>query len=477
MNGVGTWVKLSKAIGSGTSDPVQSESAIAPVPTIASANKPAPGQTGPKGLAPRTTYSKVNTGTPPTTSVGMNQKTVPPLGAAFLPRKTAQVNMTTMIGRPSLQELMASAMEGTMDKVAVSVEASRQLGEERQKEAAQSSDYISTEMASKLAGAMSYIAKLAQEGQVQVVGEGPGALDVMASNKTDKMPGPGDQGQATAAHQAPMNPPLQPEKKQTGKANTGLQTNDETHLPPYPTEPIKNQQAAVQPPSAIPEATDMTAKSASVRRVLGAIGKLKKTSSVAGAPVAILRKLAEDAINPAQVSGKKEVPPPATQVGEGTPAEPSDVTSQKSMISSNQSAIGYKKVQAKKDPISDVEQVVTEPAMSASTDSTLQQTLDHTQEAGAKISMAKNAHQIAAARALLMKLAQEEEQKKEEEKKDEESKENGNGEGKKGNGEKKPMPFRAQEMKKEKESQMSMTSPASFQGPPPTPGGSMPTGM
>jgi hypothetical protein len=92
------------------------------------------------------------------------------------------------------------------------------------------------------------------------------------------------------------------------------------------------------------------------------------------------------------------------------PAEPSDVTSQKRMIASNEAAINYTKGEAKANPKSDVAQVLNEPPLSAAHDKVLQQAFDATGRAGVKISsaqpqgMAKTALQVAAQRAVLSRL-------------------------------------------------------------------------
>ena len=124
-----------------------------------------------------------------------------------------------------------------------------------------------------------------------------------------------------------------------------------------------------------------------------------------------LTKQAEDAIFPAQISSGKSSdngtnsPEGVSPSEEGVPKEPSDVTNQKrQMLSSNQAAIDYTKREAKADPKSDVNQVLNEPALSSSTDKTLDQALSHVDEAGAKISSA-NLTRIAASRAVLAKLA------------------------------------------------------------------------
>jgi hypothetical protein len=124
-----------------------------------------------------------------------------------------------------------------------------------------------------------------------------------------------------------------------------------------------------------------------------------------------LYKQAEDAINPAKIKAgpadaQGATPPKgASPSEEGVPSEPSDVTSQKNkMLSSNQAAIDYTKRDAKGDPKKDVGDVLKEPAQTKSTDSVLEQALDHTSQAGAKISSA-DMTRLAGARAVLQKLA------------------------------------------------------------------------
>jgi hypothetical protein len=127
-----------------------------------------------------------------------------------------------------------------------------------------------------------------------------------------------------------------------------------------------------------------------------------------------LYKQAEDAINPAQISAGKiddigvESPDGAVASGEGAPAEPADVNAQKrKMISSNEAAINYTRRDAKGDPKQDLGDILSEPALSAQTDKTLDRTLDNTDAAGAKISSARyDLTKAAAARAILSKIAE-----------------------------------------------------------------------
>jgi hypothetical protein len=144
--------------------------------------------------------------------------------------------------------------------------------------------------------------------------------------------------------------------------------------------------------------------------------KAGKTASVYERNLAALglKKTAEDAIFPAQISAGtiKDIgpnpPDGASESGEEQPPEPSDVDSQKRMLESSQAAINYTRREAKADPKKDLGAVVNEPALSASKDDVLQRVFEHTNEAGAKIASAQSAQlvQIAAARAVMEKVAQ-----------------------------------------------------------------------
>lgn len=500
-------------MGSALPDPVKDQAAIAPVPQQAIENKPAPGQTGPKGLSPRTTYSRVNTGSPPVMDAGaVGQKSGPNRGLEFLPAKIAAQRgfMTTMRERPSLQDMVKAAMEGTRERLAVNLEAahqSRQHGEKTASATPQSVDskHISTELALKLASAVGYIEQQLLKEAELAPGEGPGALPVMEAQSSETNIDAGESGQATSQNQPPRSPSLQPEKAQQGNAGTGLQTNDEMKHPEQPTEPIKNASGLEasnlarltklakedkpeghhfrrallgNPVSAAVEArkgSKMKAfgeasghnvkeqlKGLGVGGAIGAAGgavagalKGGKKGAIKGALTgggigavagqtagnikgthdskaseihgkysknkhasdasfaAALRKLAEDAINPAQIDGGGTVDPAqppegASAAGEGVPSEPSDVTSQKRLIQSNEAAINYTKGEAKADPKKDVAQVLAEPPLSSSTDKVLDRVFDSTGKAGVKISSAgglrKTAMQVGATRVLLSQL-------------------------------------------------------------------------
>jgi hypothetical protein len=517
---VAAWFKTAAAMGSALPDPVKDNAATAPIPQQAIENKPAPGQTGPKGMSPRTTYSRVNTGAPPVMDAGaVGQKSGPNLGLNSLPKLAAPRGcMTTIQERPSLQELVKAAMAGTRTRLEVNLEASRQERSQTKTASAPKTEplsltgHVSTELVSKLAGALGYIEdQLRKEAELQP-GEGPGALQVLEATSSEKNIDAGQGGQATSQNQPPQSPSLQPEKVQQGNAGTGLATNDDMKHPEQPVEPIKNAAANLEAlnrdrlaklagvgdvvknlggkaKAVASEAKDIFSGS----RARGAIGEfrgakkglqnaesnlavaeknrapsritdaikgdvgaaskahgearskaIKETGKTVGAygaaagaaggaaaaasggkkkessgTLALIRqltvKVAEDAINPAQISSGTVDPvaPPegASASGEGVPSEPSDVTSQKRLIQSNEAAINYTKGEAKADPKKDVAQVLNEPPLTSSTDKVLNLAFDSTGQAGVKISSAgglqKTASQLGATRVLLARLIKE----------------------------------------------------------------------
>lgn len=117
-------------------------------------------------------------------------------------------------------------------------------------------------------------------------------------------------------------------------------------------------------------------------------------------------KVAEDAINPAKISAGAAVPPDTSAAGEaggapvgGMPQGP------RGLVHSNESAKNYTKGTAYAPRKAELKQYFKEPALTSSTDNTLQKAFAHTGEAGVKISSAPQV-KTAAARAILMKLAE-----------------------------------------------------------------------
>lgn len=545
-----TWRKRAAALGSALPDPIKSEAAASPAAPVAVENKTAPGQTGPRGMAPRTTYSRVNTGGSPTPQVGGEQKATPPRGMEFLPQKVAhrRISMGSMMTRPLLQDLVKQAMDATVSKVSIVDEAARQLGQPQEKTAAAApkpSNHIPSEVCVKYAEALEYMAKQsADPGSAGVaspgVGPGQGAgqvMEVLEATSEDPPIQPGAQGQATSKNVPPKDPPMRSFPDNKGPANV-MDDNLEMQHPEQPVDPMNNEKASneglkesaalfrknaaalglkKQALSMTPEGHEYDAAMSDAAKqhalqqmqtmqqhgivgygqggeggafipnigkslmyqlttpagtgpethpmlaarmahakaeahkqgknvwnpfkglgtpipeeeggtpgVFGTLGGVKKESAAKAlfaknAAALGLKKVAEDAINPAQISAGAasaqgaEAPQGVSASEEGPiPAEPSDVNSQKRLIGTNDAAINYTKRQAKADPKRDLGQLITEPALSASTDKTLDIAFDNTNAAGAKIASAKKTPspaarltKTAAAHALLLKMAEE----------------------------------------------------------------------
>lgn len=361
------------------------QAAASPIPAPSLESPKAPGLKGPKGLAPKANYSRVNTGAPPTSSdIAATQKSISPDTMGMLPAKRAskeEMMSANVTRRMTLNELIKAAAEGVASNAALMSEV-RTKEEPVVKQASSDTGY-SKEYVEKLAGAVEYLLNIEKEAADEVTatgpgdhtgpGEGPGALEVSQAKGGDNAIEAGQTGQATAQHQSPKDPPLQKDPSRSADPGTGLETNDDTMLPDYPT----------------------------------------KLSGEA--PIELIRKVAsekkaEDAISPAKISAGADVEPDASASGEagGSPAGGMP-EGPRGLVGSNDSAIDYTKGEAKKTVQPGVAAVLAEPAQTSSTDNVLQKALDNTGAAGVKIS---SATKTAAARALLEKLAAEVDAKK-----------------------------------------------------------------
>lgn len=400
--------KLADAVGSASPDPNVSLASAEPVPRPNIANKPPPGQTGPRGMQPRQTYSRVNTGAPPIPDAGASsQKSLEPRGLEFLP-KLSEVTMSepTMSTRPTLNEMIKSAMAGSLVRTDITTEAIRQLGGTPpvEKTASASDDgEMPTDRLLKLADALDYAAEELLKGaaielphptgsDISKPGGGPNALHVEGaksiSGKNPLQPGHlGGKPPATGGVEHGANPHM--------PANMPA-TNASMHHGEQPVDPMGNKKHA--------EAL--------------VASNLSRLSKLAGAPIApevsanpvimairekvAALKVAEDAINPAQISAGKidpaKSPSDVSASGEHVPSQPADVSAQKRLIDSNKAAIDYTKREAKHDAIGDVSRVFANTPMQ---DPVLGMAFAHSGQAGVKTS----ALRIAAARTLLSKVA------------------------------------------------------------------------
>jgi len=470
--------KLSDSNSIALPDPNAGSAEDASVPLTHIANKPAPGLKGPAGLSPRTSYSRVNTGSPPIPDAGASgQKSMSPGGLEFLPKTASEDFMHTMIERPTLQDMLKAAMEGTINKVDITNEAARQLYNQGDDEAPvaekmASTTHFSTDYIEKLSDAIGYIAeKLAEDskkeaatGHQQKPGEGPGALHVMQATSSMRNVDAGEQGQAKT--QLPVNPGTKKLPGQKQDPGTAMETNVHMQHGEQPVDPWHNEKAKLSEAAdqslverlkklaaGLPGAPTFAGRAGGVSSALvkptgaqwapghSAAGRdpfhgmaLPKSPipappahvyeaagmaqpkvgmaqpKVAAAPVALLRKLAGEDEAPATISAGPAVPPDASSAEQGVPVQPSDVNRQTNMVDSNMSAINYTKGQAKADPKTDVNKVLVEKALSSATDKTLERAFAHTGQAGVKISAADTSDasiKVAAARALLSKIASE----------------------------------------------------------------------
>jgi hypothetical protein len=343
-------------------DPSASLSSI-PVPQVTPTK--ATGKRGPNGLAPRTNYSRVNSGVPPQPQLDLD---VQPTGDS-MNKAANKTNELSAAARPfSFQDMVKAAMTNTLGRVKVAEEAREALkerteviqGSAGEKKEASSGESYPTSYVSKLAAALLHIAEgrekeaEAPETSSQGPGKGPNASTV--SHTEAGAPISHNFGQAT--QQPPKNPPT--ESKRPGDPATALQT-------------------------------DMKSPAGGVK--------------VGSAPIALLRQMskkAEDAINPAKISAGPAAPHSGLDVTQSIGGFPGN----SGAIASNKGVIDLKKGEAKAPVKSDMKEHLKEPAQSASTDKVLQNAFAHTGEAGVKISTAQEANiKIAAARTLLAKLA------------------------------------------------------------------------
>lgn len=398
-------------------------SAASPLPQIEVSPKPAPGLRGPKGLGPRTNYSRVNSGAPQLPDAGAAaQKSMAPMGASMLPTKTAsEGRMGTMMPTPTLQDMVKAALAGAQSRAQLSAEAARQqnnLGEGSEEKSASkmaaSSEGVTTEYAEKLAEAIEFALPQIKKA---TIGEGPNTLKVMEA-KAEK-PIPENKGQGH--HQPPMNPGM---GKGPSSGDPGNQMENDAARAPGGSAKMAEKNLAKMAGALKKVASDKTEQKetegmAEAKRGLDKVEKAheqensgeKKASTADGSLVDYMRSLtkqAEDAISPAKISAGAAVAPETSAAGEsgGAPAggQPQGPTS---LVGSNESAINYNKNQAKAPVKSDMNKFYAEPALNGGTDSALRAAFEHSSASdNNKFASTQGATKTAAARALLAKLAE-----------------------------------------------------------------------
>jgi hypothetical protein len=314
--------------------------------------------------------------------------------------------MATVMGRPSVHDMIQAAVAGTAERMNVNAEALHQMklaaekcekcgktpcecGEKKASQQVAENEKTASTYVEKLAAALDFAALCVKEGSIHIdagsssgtgPGQGPNALTVMES--PNPAPYNANSGHAISKDVPPMNPPMQ--KGLTGPVGggTSLMKNDLDRAPG----------GSGHQRTALPG--DHGAKTAAPVSLI--------LSEFAG-----IKKQAEDALNPAQISAGRTVPPDTRESGQAGPPSPQGA----SMVASAQSVTNLTRREAKAGPKAEMRAYVDQPALSAEHDHVLQNAFTHTGEAGAKVASAKDSAdetiKVAAARAYLEKLVEE----------------------------------------------------------------------
>lgn len=362
-----------------------SDDALSPIPPPVVQNVHAAGLRGPKGLSPRTNYSRVNTGAPPEPGAEISDTNPIQTGA---PMKTA--SDTTAAARPaSLQDMVKSAMSTALSKVqqtkiAEEARVALTAPAEETKTASIKTASVSTDYCTKLAQALSHMG-LEMEKEAahlggsynltehhQEPGKGPGALHVMEATDGKSV---GRQNTGVAASTPAVNPP------------------QEKHLP---AERGSNVMASNLHENIGGGGTQQSSLPANKGKLASApISTIRKVASQ--------KKVAEDAINPAKISAGAAAPPSGTDATQSAGSFPDNA----SLVSSNQGAINYTKGQAKAPSKADLASVLDEKPMKDG--EVLRAAFSSTDKAGTKFAGVEggmdHATKVAAARNLLSRLA------------------------------------------------------------------------
>jgi len=323
----------------------------------------------------------------------------------------------TMTPRPLVQDLVKQAMANATQRAQISAEGSRQnqhAGAPPTEKTA-SSTTVSTDYALKLAAAIEYagpsIVEMSKGAAPNMppphLTETPTSSPEGVSHSAVSGTMPGPSGQGKGHHQPPMTPGVQKAMAQEHGA-TQLENTIDHHVPGTQTTAMSGGQGKTASDALASKNLAVLAKLAGKTQEPAVKEPAAKEASVSAVEVLLqITKQAEDSINPASISAGAAVPPETSESGQpggqpvgGAPQGPS------SLVSSNASAIAYKKQQSHGPRKLELARYFSEPALSAATDKTLSQSFVHTPEAGVKISAAQLI-KSASARALLAKLADE----------------------------------------------------------------------
>jgi hypothetical protein len=412
--------------------------AAATIPTPSIDPTFAPGLRGPVGTSPRQNYSRVNTGAPPQMDAGSNaQKTMAPRGAEMLPKHASgEELMGKIAGRPMLQDMVKAAMVDSAARVRVSEEArlqsektaseekcgecgmTKHSGKCETKKEASAPDSTQVE---KLANALDYLGDMFVESKEASISERLQGPPPGVTQATASTPLPDKKGQGV--HVVPM---VSGEQKAmpTERGATQME-NTQNHAPLLHAKQVLTNngktasivslvRAKLAAPEAEKKETEGLSEASKGLAKAEAAHKSEPENQKEGhallaeAFLAHVKK-AEDAINPANISAGKAVPPDTSAAGEsgGAPAGgmPQGPTS---AVGSNQAAIDATKGQTHGVRREEIKKYLTEPALSAAHDNVLQVAFANTGKAGPKIASAQavaDSVKTASAKVLLAKLA------------------------------------------------------------------------
>ena len=229
----------------------------------------------------------------------------------------------------------------------------------------------------------------------------------------------GQSGAATGGNQPPKSPSAA-EKPNPQDAANAFETNKDMLQPDQPEDllqqsggDVENGSPSIKTARAARTLDKVTGKAerqageklAAAKKVRALLIKAAQAGIPEDVALAMmgLGKEAEDAINPAQISGdtkpilQQEPGVPSalmqgSEAGSNTPRATAPTTGEgggRELLSSNESVMNATKGQAKAQNKGALSELLTEPMQSSSTDKTLQQSLDNTSSAGVKISAAR----------------------------------------------------------------------------------------
>lgn len=354
-----------------------------------------------------------------------------------------------MAGRPMLQDLVKAAMVESAGRVSVTEEARRQektgaeekcakCGKEKEKCACggkMASALVESEAVEKLASAVDFVAELLKQAanlagpfslSEHLQTNPPGVSHATASQTLPDHKGEGK-------NHVPMHPPMQKDlPAERGKTQMEDNMDEDHHLHAHQMQNnnVGKKTASIAEMVRAKLAADEVEKKETegletAKKGLEEAEKAHKSEpenkKEGGAPsladyMGERVKAAEDAINPAKISAGAAVAPETMEAGQAPKEQPAGgaPNGPRKYVASIEAAIKATKGETHGHRRAELKKYFSEPALTKSTDRTLQVAFDNTGKAGPKIASAAPAASVktAAARVLLSKLAEDIDEKK-----------------------------------------------------------------